>query len=161
MKVKAITDFLNNWEDMAKDYYFEAIQKGREIERKYKEDSKNLVGVECMPLWRETVKKYWDNNKKAQEMLYSSCWRGNEEILKTYIADEIKKERNKKEKALMNRVTKIVGSIIDGRNLKVSVNGEINGIIIGELGRVEVETVYAGGYNIQRLHYRVLLKKMK
>lgn len=57
---------------------------------------------------------------------------------------------------LIRRVTKKVGAIQDYRNL--TVNGPaINGVIIGEKGSTRLETIIAGGYNIQREHYRVIL----
>lgn len=57
---------------------------------------------------------------------------------------------------LVHRVTKKVGAIQDYRNL--TVNGPaINGVVIGERGSTRLETIIAGGYNIQREHYRVIL----
>ena len=57
---------------------------------------------------------------------------------------------------LIRRVTKKVGTIQDYKNL--TVNGPaINGVIIGERGSTRLETIIAGGYNIQREHYRVIL----
>ena len=40
-------------------------------------------------------------------------------------------------------------------------NGEINGIAEGEKGRAKVETIGAGGYNIQCYHFRVLVNKIE
>lgn len=57
------------------------------------------------------------------------------------------------------RCAKVVGVITDARGLKLGDNGSINGGIIGEDGMANVETIWAGGYNIQRLHFRVLVKK--
>lgn len=58
---------------------------------------------------------------------------------------------------LMNRVTEKVGKVTDASNLHYK-NGVINGFIVGEKGKVRVETILAGGYNIQCLHIRTLLK---
>lgn len=33
-------------------------------------------------------------------------------------------------------------------------------MIQGENGKCKIETIYAGGYNIQCLHYRVLVHKV-
>lgn len=57
---------------------------------------------------------------------------------------------------LIRRVTKKVGTIQDYRNLVV--NGPaINGTIIGDRGSTRLETIVAGGYNVQKEHYRVIL----
>ena len=82
----------------------------------------------------------------------------NEELLTKTIA----KEKEDKYFDLVKRVTSLVGEIIDASNLSIgNQRGELNGIIIGEKGNVRVETISAGGYNIQRFHYRVLLKEVK
>lgn len=51
-----------------------------------------------------------------------------------------------------------VGKIVDVTFGKIGFDGSFNGIVIGENGSVNIETILAGGYNIQKLHYRVLVK---
>ena len=66
--------------------------------------------------------------------------------------------------SLIKRTEKKVGTITDYSMLTVTKGNfmeggaAINGIIKGENGTVEVRSIYAGGYNIQKLHVRVLVK---
>lgn len=63
---------------------------------------------------------------------------------------------------LLNRTKEITGEIVswDDVHLTVGTNGfpVLNGYVEGKEGRALVESIYAGGYNIQRLHVRVLVK---
>lgn len=62
---------------------------------------------------------------------------------------------------LLVRVEKKCGNVINTENLCVRPASEgcaINGWIEGDKGNAHVESIYAGGYNIQRLHVRVLVK---
>lgn len=65
---------------------------------------------------------------------------------------------------LINRVKGIVGEITDYSHLDVEPgNGGfavITGYVVGTTGRAQVETILAGGYNIQRLHIRTLVKEI-
>ena len=58
---------------------------------------------------------------------------------------------------MIRRVTKKVGNITDYSDLTVK-GPAINGRITGDRGSTYVDTITAGGYNIQRLHYRVILR---
>ena len=62
---------------------------------------------------------------------------------------------------LYYRCTAAVGVLTDTANLYVGNNGSLNGFVVGENGKALVETITAGGYNIQRLHYRVLIKPVR
>ncbi|MNV67543.1 hypothetical protein D3C71_1603470 [compost metagenome] len=72
-------------------------------------------------------------------------------------------EREKKDKILdlINRINKVVGSIKDASNLSISPTGNINGFIVGDKGKAYIETIGAGGYNIQCYHFRTLVNKVK
>ena len=59
---------------------------------------------------------------------------------------------------LVERVENRVGKVTDWSDIHFGMNGMLNGRVTGNLGSVYVETIGAGGYNIQRFHYRVLLK---
>lgn len=65
---------------------------------------------------------------------------------------------------LVNRVTKITGPITSWSGLHLTQgNGGwsvLNGIVEGEDGRASVETILAGGWNVQKLHCRTLVKKV-
>lgn len=66
---------------------------------------------------------------------------------------------------LIERTIEIAGKITDCRGLVLDRDNQgcaiINGLIIGEKGKAKVESIGAGGYNIQRYHIRVLVKEVK
>ena len=57
---------------------------------------------------------------------------------------------------LYNRVKAITGEVTDWSGIHAA-GTALNGLVIGKEGRAEVESILAGGYNIQRLHVRVLV----
>lgn len=63
---------------------------------------------------------------------------------------------------LYQRVIDKTGNITDAKGLKISTgNGGysvLNGVVIGEKGKAVVESIGAGGHNIQRYHIRTLVK---
>lgn len=65
---------------------------------------------------------------------------------------------------LYYRVKDITGEVTDwsGIKAKPGTNGftVLNGVVIGKEGRAKVESILAGGYNIQRLHIRVLVHEI-
>lgn len=85
------------------------------------------------------------------------------------ITDEEIEKANKKDAEnlllnLWNRIKEIVGEVTDYSGLYLTQGNEwegvvINGMIKGTDGKAIVETIGAGGYNIQKFHYRTLVKK--
>lgn len=64
---------------------------------------------------------------------------------------------------LLNRVKDITGEVTNWSDIHLA-DGNIfpvlNGYVEGKEGRAEVESILAGGYNIQRLHIRTLVKSV-
>ena len=61
---------------------------------------------------------------------------------------------------LYNRVKAITGEVTDWDGLQCeagNIGAVLTGYVIGKEGRAEVETILAGGYNIQKLHVRTLV----
>ena len=78
------------------------------------------------------------------------------------VAKDLKREAERKYDDIIERTNSVVGEIKDASGLRFgSTRGELNGFIIGERGKAEVETITAGGWNIQCLHLRTLIKKVK
>lgn len=61
---------------------------------------------------------------------------------------------------LLQRVYKVAGTVYDASDLEINQKGGIDGIVKGEICDARVNTVKAGGYNIQQLHYRTLVNKL-
>lgn len=59
---------------------------------------------------------------------------------------------------LYNRVKEITGEVTDCGHLYWG-GKSLNGFVVGKNGTARVETIGAGGYNIQRFHLRVLVHK--
>lgn len=85
----------------------------------------------------------------------------NDEDALKWLAKELEAEKKRKMINLIYRINEIVGSIEDAEYLKVDVNGNLNGIVKGSKGSAKVETIGAGGWNIQCFHYRCLVHEVK
>ena len=78
------------------------------------------------------------------------------DVLDKILEDDVKV----KKEMFVTRVQEIVGIIKDMVDFEIGDNGEINGVAIGDKSRAKVTTIIAGGYNIQRQHFRVLVKEI-
>jgi hypothetical protein len=74
---------------------------------------------------------------------------------------DLSREWIRKYDFIIERTNQIVGTITDASDLKVGNKGDLNGFIIGTKGIAKVETIGAGGYNIQCFHFRTLINRMK
>lgn len=60
---------------------------------------------------------------------------------------------------IWRRTREEVGEMTDASNVHVSGHA-LNGVFVGTEGKCSVETIVAGGYNIQREHLRAIIHKM-
>ena len=86
-----------------------------------------------------------------------------ERYVKYWTDEDAKKDAHSKAesdvKRLYLRIEKITGSKIAACHLRFN-NGELNGTVKGTEGTANVNTIIAGGYNIQCRHFRTLVKKI-
>ena len=175
--LKEIQEFIKQWKERAIKYYTEKItyyyneyrRKSKQIcefhNNKYSIMRERNLSEEQ---YREEYKQLEDDKHNfeqemreeiTQKFAQDVYWYGLDECLNRMIKT-IEKDAVIKEQQLIKRVNKEVGTIEKAITLKVGVNGELNGLIQGENGKCKIETIYAGGYNIQCLHYRVLIHKV-
>jgi hypothetical protein len=102
---------------------------------------------------------YKDFIKKYKSTKYEFLWKkedsnhkDNTEYAKNLIFD------------LINRTKKTIGKIISWNDITITYGTHgipaLNGIVEGENGKARLESIFAGGYNVQKLHIRVLVKKI-
>lgn len=73
-----------------------------------------------------------------------------------HLEADMEREMRSRMLDLAQRIGEHVGKITDAQGLHIQ-NGEIAGVIYGEKGSVSIQTIGAGGYNIQRFHFRTLV----
>ncbi|MFQ3543576.1 hypothetical protein Q7A53_05775 [Halobacillus rhizosphaerae] len=173
---QVIKDFLENWKELAYKWHIKRYNDYLEM-RKDLEDKADKLKEEI------GVRKNFFPNKeqeailKEHELDYQTIkgkltyFAGGTVLRMATIYDEEKRltwlnkllEDDKKFKMLdlIRRINGKIGLITDASNLSISRDGNLNGIIIGEKGKARVETIGAGGYNIQCFHFRTLVKEIK
>lgn len=169
--IPIIHEFLDNWEAEAISWHEKDYVKYKEYRAKIYQ-KKEEFSEWCR---QNGVPPYSDRGKEKQVELkidsrgvsnyvkqvfssltimasqYGNQW-------KEFIVKEIAKEKKSKYIHLVQSVMQKAGNIVDASHLYIGDNGDINGFIIGDKAKVEVTTISAGGYNIQRFHYRVLIR---
>jgi len=151
--MEAIDKFIENWKIEIKKYYTDVYNQWiNDPVENYKEDI--ITSNTDLAFFKSsfTIKAEYYNKKhgKGTMQLVRHCFCNIDKMIES-------DAKNKKAK-LIKQVEKKAGKIVDATGLRFGVDCGINGTIIGELKTVHVETIYAGGYNIQCLHYRVLVK---
>jgi len=173
--------FLENWKQSAKTYYMSQLPLYVEMKKEWKTAldihtakwgcsvAVGLLSKEDLAEYRfscETLKepsRKFESIRSASECAIISDMHYAENRTKNNSANAViekvlTREVDRKKKQFIARVEKKAGKFTKTNLLKIGVDGSLNGFVKGEIKTVEVSTIYAGGYNIQCLHYRVLVK---
>jgi hypothetical protein len=112
---------------------------------------------------KNALKAFKDVRAKSEFALIERCVYANHpgnptETLDSFLEKLLDKEVENKKASLIKRIEAKAGAMVDADKLYIGADGSINGYVLGKIKEVKVETIYAGGFNIQCLHYRVLVK---
>ena len=166
-KIQVIWDFLQEWRVDAYNYFIENAKEYYKLRQGYNKALDEYLATlpsEITSSWSKQYKselafekKYYSNIHPftRQIALYGAS------VDEDKLNKELDKEVEAKYKNLVYRIQEKAGDIVDATGLYIGGNGEINGVVIGTKNKVRVETITAGGYNIQCLHFRVLVHIIK
>ena len=141
----------------------------KEAEAEYRAAEKAFHGKTCGYYKREKYINRWGREEEKSikirdgELEYISPYHRDQtyEAAMKHLAVDLKKDAEAKYDDIVERANAIVGTITDATGLSVGAKGELNGIVIGDRGRARIETIGAGGYNIQCFHFRTLIHEIK
>lgn len=136
-------------------------------------ESMKRMQVELVERWDE-----WDIKRRNQMVYdyknlsyddYKKKYRGTDFMFRYKTDEQIHNSNVQDAKYLIldlyYRVKNITGEITDWSGVHATQGSQgftvLNGFVVGKEGRAEVESILAGGYNIQRLHIRVLVKEYR
>jgi len=164
--VTAILEFLERWKDRMRTFYHDAFERYKIAYAEWRKDMDSLRKIEYDYARPKDDRK--EAGKRANELYkeFHEAWGFLNEYLdhRDEFSDErfekdIKREAEIKYDGIIERTNDICGKIIDASDLRVGEKGDIDGIVIGERGKARIQTIGAGGYNIQCYHFRVLVHK--
>lgn len=151
-------DFFENWKQKIIEFSKEHLKKYLELDKANCELFNKTSAEEKRTL--EFKNKYSTLVRAAQAHFTSWArdlfYKGEEEF-KKYL-DKYMLDRYYE---LVDKITAITGEFTDVKNIYIGKDGSLNGTVTGNNGTAKIETIVAGGYNIQCLHYRVLVHKVK
>jgi len=142
--VPAVEEFLAHWKEEAKKFYISEVGKVDDFKKTVSDLKWNERNKALMNRFGGMVLNLYGGYHSPDEL---------EKKLEILLTGEVKARRED----LFGRCSVVTGVILDASRLHIGDNGSINGVVIGENGNAKVETIIAGGYNIQILHYRVLV----
>lgn len=172
--VKAIIEFLENWKKNMRKYYADQFEKYPAAEAVYKAEYEEITNQYAEAMKRPGTKAWKECRaaQKAHDKAFAERWGFLFEYVhhnyrtETYTFDsekfenDIKREAERKYDDIIERTQAIVGEITDASRLEVGYTGNLDGIIIGTEGKAKVQTIGAGGYNIQCFHFRTLIHEV-
>jgi len=188
--VPAILEFLEQWKKRCTEYYGDMLREifdeQEAVRALYRAYSSCGYGTED---YKEGEARYKARHKSYDEKLHgyyetrTGEWNGRTRKYEVKVQDgewepakhylcsnldasmaklkkELDQEAVRKYDFIIERTCAIVGKITDASNLRVGAKGDLNGYIIGTTGKAKIQTIGAGGYNIQCFHFRTLIHSM-
>lgn len=170
-KIKVLMDFLADWKAKVIEYIENNVEKAKEyykLSSEYADLHNNrwkYLENHTREEFNTKLKELSEKSKKVQKQIDPLTLQAynvyNDTLNYNYLNKELDKDVEAKYFNMVSRVTKIVGNITDASGLHIGKDGNINGIIVGDLGKARLETIGAGGYNIQVYHFRLLVKPIR
>lgn len=163
--IQIFKDFFENWKQQIISWITPRVEKYYELDRESCELHNNrysLVGPGKRFETEEEYKAYYHEVSEKRHEYREIPWvrvrleKGSQGFLR-YLDEYMEARYNE----LVDKVTPITGEINDVSNLKIGIDGTLNGIVVGDKGKAKIESIGAGGYNIQCYHYRVLVHAIK
>ena len=166
---QAIDTFLQDWRKSSFNYYTDLFNAQRKLfDNKWKLMEKfNYFCVSPKTVFDPSyvdainaLKSFNANLTKSDlHILSSVSYDYNQKRGTQFLDNLLDKEVKLKKVQFIARIEKKSGEINE-INLNIGVDGSINGIVVGNKATVDVYSIMAGGYNIQKAHYRVLVKEV-
>lgn len=161
--LKLITGYKWGYREHQRTYNDEEVEKIMENIKSGKMPTYQIDNLKCS-IHSQMMKIWKEKHNKTDLIIVDkiSCygWQNYEkrdELLNRILDREVEARR----KQFISKIEKVAGKIKDLSGIESGVDGSINGMAVGEICKARVLTIYAGGYNIQCLHYRVLVNKIK
>lgn len=151
--IEVIDTFLANWKVQAEEYYRGEMARLYEMFERYDAQKSGTFNKADRELYAQQIEEMKNYSALALDLQGYGRKYWEDRLLKV-----LDKEVERKKKSFIATVEKKAGAIVDASGLSIGDNADINGTVIGEVKTVKVSTITAGGYNIQCLHYRVLVK---
>lgn len=171
--VMVILEFLEGWKARSRKFYADSFDRYVKAKAEYREKdgayTKWLNSESCNdPDHQRKVQDF-----RAYKEQFKATWaflapyitrqanpethRCEEFLAMDKLMKDLDEEANRKYDFIILRTNAIVGEITNASGLSVGAKGDLNGYIIGKKGRAKVQTIGAGGYNIQCFHFRTLI----
>ena len=157
---------LNDIPEILKEFKEDLIKRWDKFDEWKLQQIKNDYTKICQ-MSKENGYNYNEVRKAYQEMRmkWGMNWNDFRYLTPEQIHNNNVKDSEKLILNLIDRTIELTGKITDCQYLNLDQDNQgyliINGIVIGEKGKARVESIGAGGYNIQRYHIRVLVKEVK
>jgi hypothetical protein len=137
----ALNEFIDNWKELSFNYYEEL-----------RADQHDIYSIKDREAQKDAQYSFYDKTSKSDRLLVNNYSpKGIKEI--------IEKDGEARKIQFIARINKKVGNIKEA-NLTIGIDLSINGTVVGDKGKATVYSIIAGGYNIQKAHYRVLVKEV-
>lgn len=177
-RIKPIVDFLQQWKEDVIDYIEYDVENAQEYYKynsmycDYHNSRYSYIKEIGEDTWKEKMKEIIKLEKHYKEItnpLTLEVYSPRYGINYTRLNEILDKEVESKYWNMINKVTEITGEIDDATALRIGGDGNLNGIIIGNKGKVRLETIRTSGenagiiVNVKRgpiAHYRLLVNKI-